>query len=385
MNVADSFSPLVAGVGVAETTIDYPAVAAILYDDGSGGLYTACTGTLIASNAVLTAAHCLNDQVVPSAPKKVYFHHAGIYDVVGNGNLKDDPFDYDVNQRFRYVPNSFDSNADIALIFLTQPVQGISPAPINNLSNIAARTAGRIIGFGSHSADLASPAGPSDTIDPRTGIKLYAQVVTGSCTGSNVGKSLICWTYDASLAPLAYGTTCHGDSGGPFIAQIRGQWRLAGITSAGKTCGPGDKAVDVDVFGFVDWINAELQRHPAPLPVLTDHYVPGLEPLTDHVATYVPGIRYRVFGPGDPTWTMPFTINSNFTSMRVEVNATDSGSRLQLEIAKAGMPPLCAKQTDESAVECEVPAPSPGQWELKVTGLNYQEYQVVVDTFKRSQ
>jgi hypothetical protein len=360
-------------------SVDFPGVAAILGDNGSRGLASYCTGILVASDTVLTAAHCVVGKH-SKIPQKVYLHHAGTYEVVA-ANPDVDP-EYDVSA------DPSNPYADLALIFLKHSVVGIIPASLNDVA-IAPNTSGIIIGYGWHS--LANPTGPSDLLDPRPGIKVYAKVFTTPCTGSNA-DSFVCWTFDPSFSPLS-GSTCRGDSGGPFITEVAGQWRLAGITSVifpthPTPCQPGDKSVDVDVFHFLPWINKELGKHSGSPPEGRDHYAPGLQAFTDSVTTPILPVRFRRFGAAltdVPSWPMPvFEMPADFTSMRVALNATESDATLHLKVVQTNGSYVCAQDNDDTAEVCDVPAPKRGsKWLISVTGIPLQEYQIVVDAFSK--
>lgn len=377
----NGLGPLIGGGGAA--TVDYPAVAAILYDDGSGGLYAGCSGTLIAPYVILTAAHCLKEE----APKKVYLHHAGLYTVAGNGDLND-LYHYDANPKFDYVAHPdaahpFKSYADVGLIFLTESVVGIAGAPINNIEKIASQTTGRIIGFGAHNASLGKVRDHGNAIDPLTGIKVDGQVTTSSC-GQNIPESSICWSYDPSLMRSLYGTTCPGDSGGPLIVQIGGVWRVAGVTSESdcKTT-PGQRAVDEEVFDFSPWISSELGKHPAPQLRKVDHYSPDLDPLAETVND-IYHLQFRVLPPGNPNWSGSFSISADFNSMQIAVNATDSYSSLNLVVSLSAGGVGCSVNSDQNTSLCEVLLPAKGTWKISISGLQNQEYQLVVDAFRNN-
>jgi endonuclease G len=64
--------------------------------------------------------------------------------------------------------------------------------------------------------------------------------------------------------PLLQHDTCKGDSGGPFfLADSRGRWFLAGVTSRGTDlattmCGDGGLYVRVDKY--LDWITKTMKK-----------------------------------------------------------------------------------------------------------------------------
>jgi hypothetical protein len=363
--------PFIVGGG---TTVDYPAAGAILYDDGGGHLYTGCTGTLIAVDAVLTAAHCKEE----AEPQKVYFQHGGIYDIKPP---------IQVNPRYSFP------FADLAIIFLTQPVVGISPIPINDITDVAPNSSGQIIGFGYHSGSLqlastdptpmpeGGGAGASSALVTKPGMKLRANITSNSCPTDQSGQSLICWTYVQGPLQSLNGSTCFGDSGGPFIKNIGGQWRLAGVTAGGKTCAPGDRAVDVDVYAFSTWIKQQLaSTTTSTIPPVTGN-LPQLNAISNNQARYIVAESDLIFGPGAAPFQKPFTIGESVQRLRVGVNATPTAQTLRLEVGPTGSVPSCVQEQATAALYCDLINPQAGGWSLKVTGTMTQEFQVVATVF----
>jgi hypothetical protein len=365
---ADSTSGLMPFiVGMGQATVDYPAVGAVLYTDpATAGLSVRCTGTLIAPYAVLTAQHC----TVGVTPQAVYFQHAGAYLV-------------DNRQTDKFAPYAF-PEGDLAILYLTKSVVGITPIEPNDTSALPVGTVARIVGYGFHN-DLSNAgttgAAASTVIVKKTGIKVHADVTSSKCQSKLANKKLICWNYsDQPLAPLE-GSTCEGDSGGPLFVSGN-PWRLAGVTSGGITCQPGDTPVDTEVFSYVDWIAKKLKKHsvPPPGPGLADYQ--ALLPTINDETRYILESSDRYLDDSH-SWSRVFLVPTGLAGLRVAVNATSSGSSLHLLVGPQGTSATksCDIGTDDTAVVCEFDAPASGTWSLTVSGLPWQEYQVVATRF----
>ncbi len=188
-------------VGTAEQAITNgqddnqdPAVVALL---SHGQVF--CTGVLITSHVVLTAAHCVD----PTPPDQVYF---GAKPSDKSGTL------VAVTDSKEFPDFDQDTLAnDVALVALADAAPA-APLPVRT-GELDASFVGmpiRIVGFG---AQAANDAG---NIRKRSGATKIE-------------------SYDADTFKFEPGPsqTCSGDSGGPALATLGGKEAIVGVTSSG--------------------------------------------------------------------------------------------------------------------------------------------------------
>ena len=185
----------------------HPSVGEVGWDSGP-----ACTGTLVGRRTVVTAAHCIkNRPMIFRLPGRTY--HAA---------------------QARKHPG-YDSNSlanDIAVLVLTQDVQGVKPTPVATV----APTMGQkliLVGFGrtsGSSSDYGQKRIGTNKVSKLTSTTFYYHGTGGGISG-----------------------TCHGDSGGPAFTMHAGQEILAGVTSWGdQYCQ--QFGVDTRVDSYRQWI-----------------------------------------------------------------------------------------------------------------------------------
>ncbi|MFH2005534.1 MAG: trypsin-like serine protease [bacterium] len=218
--------------GTADTSQAHMAVVGLTYGPGSGSF---CSGTLISSNVVLTAAHCL--QGVNPNQIEVYFgnnvYQSGDYRSVSAAE-----------QNSNYNPGSMEG--DIGLIRLSSSApSSVTPIPaLPATSGLTSADVGTSVDFSGFGVDE----------NWNDGIKLHVSLpISYVCAGPSSCQGYIApysFAYDQS-APSG---PCSGDSGGPAFILRGGTEYVAGVTSYGDpNCT--DYGVSTTVSAYMTWIN----------------------------------------------------------------------------------------------------------------------------------
>ena len=201
-----------------------------------------CTGTLIASQWVLTAGHCgsttgsLTQGLVPTPvawPAQAYKVILGSVNADGSGGEARDVTQVLVDSA--YVVTNGGGN-DVTLMKLDAPTT-IAPMRIAAVGERASWRPGvlaTIAGFGATSKDGTQiPDQMQFAQVPITTDEYCAQAYKN---GSFDATTMFCAGY-----PEGGTDTCEGDSGGPLLAPVKGGFRLAGATSFGDGCAQAGK------------------------------------------------------------------------------------------------------------------------------------------------
>ena len=232
-----------------------------------------CGATLIGSQWVLTAAHCVTDDAGRLIPAEDFKLSIG-------GLYLSDITEYHAIEQIIVHPGFQASTMvnDIALLRLAQPLDASFPMlswnsdpefPLPGTDAVVA-------GWGTLSADGSTP----DRLQ-----KVVVPVV--STAKANETKA-----YAGSVQPsmLAAGyvdggkDSCQGDSGGPLVIEVHGQWLQVGIVSWGKGCAePFAYGIYTRLSSFADWIEGITglsgdgsQAEPIPLSFIETFFVEAM-------------------------------------------------------------------------------------------------------------
>jgi len=185
----------------------HPNVGAMIVLEPDGNLYFYCSGTLIAPNVFLTAAHCTDAAAAYGAdPHDVYVTFDPVYD--GDATLYQGTYYLNPN----YGHDMYDSH-DVAVIILDQEITAITPAtlpPAGLLTEMKEdhELKGQefvAVGYGRLRDDKAG--GPHSIGD--AGERYFA---------GQTFQALKPYWLQLSMNPSTdNGGTCYGDSGGPHF------------------------------------------------------------------------------------------------------------------------------------------------------------------------
>jgi V8-like Glu-specific endopeptidase len=187
------------GIVGGMSTSGWPAVGAYLINGG----YGLCTATLVDPEVLLTAAHCIDG----AGPNDLFYVGGNINNASWNDLYEiDDAIDHP-----QYNPNSNNPH-DVAVLLLRDPITDIEPIPVNTtaFTNQWIGDWFHYVGFGSNTTYSGGGAGQKREAD----IQVYDYYTYEYIHYSNSTN------------------TCAGDSGGPGLVDLGGQWHVAGVNSS---------------------------------------------------------------------------------------------------------------------------------------------------------
>ncbi|MFG2924142.1 S1 family peptidase [Streptomyces sp. NPDC048305] len=229
---------------------DSPWAVAVSSRDRFGGTRAGqfCGGVAVAPTRVLTAAHCMGEDVLGGAPSEI----RDLRVITGRDEL-DEPGGKEIPVRSVWVNPVYDprtNSADLAVLTLADALPKGSVIPMAGSGDTAYTegTSATVYGWGDTTGYGAYAAGLRAAKVRVLPDGDCARAYPGGTQGAYEPSSMLC-------AGVAAGgrDACQGDSGGPLVA--RG--RLIGLVSWGSGCGaPGSPGVYTRVSAAIRWMAA---------------------------------------------------------------------------------------------------------------------------------
>jgi hypothetical protein len=234
-NTSSAREPIIGGTRTPEG--EYPGVGALYIATGFGFGQATCTGTLIAPDVVLTAAHCVDPSFIADyIPSFTLAHNttSGIPPLTTGARTIAHP-NFSLNA---FPPPGVGRWYDIALLILAQPVTTVEPVRLPRASEITQLVEGKelhIVGYGKTTDSTLS-----------TGGVMYHALTDLVDVGD----------YELQIASPGSPQNCQGDSGGPALADLGNGLRVVGVVSRSATNQPdcNDGGTDTRVDAYFDWI-----------------------------------------------------------------------------------------------------------------------------------
>ncbi|XP_058127768.1 serine protease persephone-like [Anopheles ziemanni] len=238
---------------------EFPFMAALGYPTDDGNVSYRCGASLISSDFLLTAAHCIPSNDRPTVA------------ILGTNNLAPENNGVVVPLKAFFPHPEYRSSRnyhDIALVQLERHIENepdVNPICLNDdLDDLPESTVLTAEGFGIIDLDrnlrsnhlmkvnLTTVAWPkcNQSFADANLLKNNRKLAQG------IVQTQYCATGRENDVTKVVGDTCQGDSGGPLQILDNGKYKLIGVTSFGNGCGSNTPSVSTRVAAYIDWIES---------------------------------------------------------------------------------------------------------------------------------
>lgn len=282
---------IIGGTDAENGTFPWLAYFTDRVEVGSGEEGGTCSGTVVAANLILTAAHCVEDPTTGA-----FYKSSGYLVVTGTVEPSSSKGQASSVSEVIVYPG-FDGSTgtgDAALLVLSTPTTVPPIALASTLSDSAmlrAGTAAMIVGWGRTS--YKNPA------NARVLRWANTFVQSSEWCGLNVSpfdsQAQLC----ATGLPSYSTSVCYGDSGGPLLAESPSRAEAVEIGVASRTesteCSPRFASVFTRTDLIASWVNKSIQAH-KPVPPNKPGYYITRPSQRNKVVIHVAGDGRRIVG-----------------------------------------------------------------------------------------
>ncbi|XP_053668020.1 uncharacterized protein LOC128718415 [Anopheles marshallii] len=240
---------------------EFPFMAALGYptEEDSQNVSYRCGASLVSTDFLLTAAHCIPTNDRPTVA------------ILGTNNLAPGNHGVVVGIKAFFPHPEYRTNRnyhDIALVQLERRIENepdVNPICLNDdLADLPEATVLTAEGYGIIDLDRNLRSNQLMKVNLTT---VAWQKCNQSFADSNLLKNnrklpqgivatQYCATGRENEETKVVGDTCQGDSGGPLQIMDDGKYKLVGVTSFGNGCGSNTPSVSTRVAAYIDWIES---------------------------------------------------------------------------------------------------------------------------------
>jgi secreted trypsin-like serine protease len=229
---------------------EFPWLGRLFRRDDQGELHFSCTGCLISSRVVLTAAHCVTSNNPLGDLHTVVFGEHQTYCSPADNCLeqKKTIFVRSAIAHSGYNVRSRNHDHDIGLIILRDKVEFTNYVSPICLLEEKFETWGYVVsGWGRTENDTVS------NVNLKTTLPAYSW---NECAEKYRSINVELTSRQICVGGMKNRDTCQGDSGGPLMVEkANGRWYAAGVVSFGVGCGKqGWPGVYTYIPNYIEWI-----------------------------------------------------------------------------------------------------------------------------------